>query len=200
MLITGSTGYIGSYTSRMLAATNPKTTVYALSRASADVNKVNHPKMTRFENIVFVEGDCLDTDRLPSDELLAECDSVIHMVGAITDSFDYKRVLQLTKDPERIQRCVQDKLKDPTQLLQTKTVLDAASWVQGLGEVEKSQSLEAQNRDSAKNMAFKFNQICGDQGRVGTFVFLSAEASIVGGQQQRRYADMKLEAEEFLIN
>ena len=49
-------------------------------------------------------------------------------------------------------------------------------------------------------MAFKFNQICDDQGRVGTFVFLSAEASIVGGQQQRKYADMKLEAEEFLIN
>jgi len=92
-LITGSTGYIGSYTSRILAATHPKTTVFALSRASAEVNRTKNPKMAAFENIKFVEGDCLETSRLPSDELLAECDSVIHMVGSITDSFNYKRVL-----------------------------------------------------------------------------------------------------------
>ena len=51
------------------------------------------PKMAAFENIVFVQGDCLSEDSLPQDDLIAECDSVIHMVGSITDSFNYKKVL-----------------------------------------------------------------------------------------------------------
>lgn len=117
VLITGATGYIGSYTSRILAATNPKATVYALSRAPADTNRVKYPKMAAFDNIVFVEGDCLQEDRLPSDDLLAECDSIIHMVGAITDSFNYKKVLQSVRDPSQIQNCVAKSLKDPKSLL-----------------------------------------------------------------------------------
>ena len=50
--------------------------------------------MATFDNIVFVQGDCLDQEKLPSEELLANCDSVIHLVGSITDSFNYKQVLQ----------------------------------------------------------------------------------------------------------
>ena len=93
VLITGATGYIGSYTARIMAATNPKVTVYALSRSSPEANRAKNPKMAAFENIVFVQGDCLSEDSLPQDDLIAECDSVIHMVGSITDSFNYKKVL-----------------------------------------------------------------------------------------------------------
>ena len=67
VLITGATGYIGSYTSRILAATNPTATVYALSRASPEANRAKHPKMAAFDNIVFIEGDCLNEESLPSD-------------------------------------------------------------------------------------------------------------------------------------
>ena len=59
VLFTGATGYIGSYTSRIMAATNPQTTIYALSRQSPEANRAKHPKMAAFENIVFIEGDCL---------------------------------------------------------------------------------------------------------------------------------------------
>lgn len=93
VLVTGATGYIGSYTSRILAATHPKVTVYALSRATPEDSRAKHAKMAAFDNIVFVQGDCLDESKLPADDLLAECDSVIHMVGSITDSFNYKKVL-----------------------------------------------------------------------------------------------------------
>ena len=93
MLITGATGYIGSYTSRILAATHQKTTVYALSRSSPDTSRINHPKMAAFDNIRFLQGNCLHEAQMPTDEVLAECDSVIHMVGAISDAFNYKRVL-----------------------------------------------------------------------------------------------------------
>lgn len=102
VLITGATGYIGSYTSRILAATQPKTTVYALSRASIETSRERSPKMAAFDNIVFVQGDCLDKAKLPSEDLLADCDSVIHLVGSITDSFNYKQVLSTLGNPQKI--------------------------------------------------------------------------------------------------
>ena len=54
VLITGATGYIGSYTSRILAATHPKVSVYAMSRTPAESNRAKHPKMAAFDNIYFV--------------------------------------------------------------------------------------------------------------------------------------------------
>ena len=48
-------------------------------------------------------------------------------------------------------------------------------------------------------MAAKFNAICEERGRTGTFVLLSAEASIISSQQSRRYVDMKREAEQYLM-
>ena len=54
VLVTGATGYIGSYTSRIMAATNPKVIVYALSRGDPAENRVKHAKMAAFDNIVFV--------------------------------------------------------------------------------------------------------------------------------------------------
>ena len=53
-------------------------------------------------------------------------------------------------------------------------------------------------------MARKFDQICEKRDREGTFVFLSAEASIsatvLNDEIARRYADLKREAEDFLIS
>ena len=101
ILITGATGYIGSYTSRILAATHPKATIYALSRGDPETSRTNNPKMAAFDNIQFLQGDCLRDEKLPKDEVLADCDSVIHMVGAISDAFNYKRVLQTFGNPKK---------------------------------------------------------------------------------------------------
>ena len=113
VLITGSTGYIGNYTSRILAATRPNVTVYALSRQTPDVNREKYPAMSRFENIKFIQGDCLDEDSLPI--VLNDCDVVIHMVGAILDSFNYKKVLQNLKFNQEVkspQECILGKIKE----------------------------------------------------------------------------------------
>lgn len=47
-------------------------------------------------------------------------------------------------------------------------------------------------------MATKFNKVCEQRGKIGTFVFLSAEQSIMSSQQSRKYAELKWEAEDFL--
>ena len=41
-------------------------------------------------------------------------------------------------------------------------------------------SLEASNRDSCKVLATKYNEICQERNKLGKFVFMSAEASIIG--------------------
>ena len=92
VLITGSTGYIGSYTSRIMAATQPHVTIYALSRASPEANMEKFPQMSQFSNIEFIQGDCLDADKIPND-ILKESDCVIHMVGSFTDMFNYKKLI-----------------------------------------------------------------------------------------------------------
>ena len=53
------------------------------------------------------------------------------------------------------------------------------NFIKDVTSVDKEQSLESQNRDSAKLMAKKFNQICEDRSKNGTFVFMSAEESIM---------------------
>ena len=67
---------------------------------------------------------------------------------------------------------------------------------------DRTESLEAQNRESTIVLAKEFNRICTEQNRIGRFVFMSAEESIIGQgvPQARKYADMKREAETFLIN
>ena len=41
-------------------------------------------------------------------------------------------------------------------------------------------TLEASNRDSCKVLATKYNEICVQKNKLGKFVFMSAEASIIG--------------------
>ena len=92
VLVTGATGYIGNYTSRIFAATKPHVTLYAMSRQQPSVNIAKHPQMAAFDNIQFIQGDCLTEDKLPKD-IIADCDVVIHMVGSLIDSFNYKKLL-----------------------------------------------------------------------------------------------------------
>jgi nucleoside-diphosphate-sugar epimerase len=59
-------------------------------------------------------------------------------------------------------------------------------------------TLEAQNRDSTTFIAEKFNSYHKENGTRGTFIFLSAEPSILPIPNFEKYAKMKLEAEKFL--
>ena len=69
-------------------------------------------------------------------------------------------------------------------------------------QTQQKDSLEAQNRDSCKTIATKFNDICKEKNKLGRFVFMSAEASIIGdaSPQTRKYVEMKREAETFLLD
>ena len=93
ILVSGATGYIGSYTCKIMAAIHPDCTIYALSRSDPDTNRDKHPGMAAFPNIQFVQGDCLKGDSLPVD-VMRECDSVVHLVGSITDQINYKPILK----------------------------------------------------------------------------------------------------------
>ena len=73
--------------------------------------------MSLFENIKFIQGDCLDEDSLPI--VLNDCDCVIHMVGAILDTFNYKKVLQSLKFNQEVkspQECILGKIKKMQEL------------------------------------------------------------------------------------
>ena len=54
VLITGGTGYIGNYISKILAATHPEITVYSLSRRSVQSQRERDAITSRFSNIEFV--------------------------------------------------------------------------------------------------------------------------------------------------
>jgi nucleoside-diphosphate-sugar epimerase len=53
VLITGGTGFIGSYITKMFAACHPTITVISLSRASVDSQRLQDPYKSKFKNIVF---------------------------------------------------------------------------------------------------------------------------------------------------
>ena len=58
--------------------------------------------MAAFDNIVFVQGDCCDNqDGDESEKVMEECDTVIHMVGSITDAFNYKKVIAALGDTSK---------------------------------------------------------------------------------------------------
>jgi nucleoside-diphosphate-sugar epimerase len=54
ILITGGTGYIGNYITKMLAATRPETLIYSLSRRPVDKAKQRDLGTSRFENVRFI--------------------------------------------------------------------------------------------------------------------------------------------------
>ena len=54
VLIAGSTGYIGNHLTRILAAVQPNTKIYALTRQNPDEAASKHPQTARFRNIEFI--------------------------------------------------------------------------------------------------------------------------------------------------
>ena len=65
-----------------------------MSRKPAADSERTFAETARFNNVKFVQGDCLEPDKYPAE--LEHCDSVIHCVGALTDSFDYKKLLRMS--------------------------------------------------------------------------------------------------------
>lgn len=91
ILITGSTGYIGCYLTKLVAAIHPTAQVFALSLKNPGETAKEFPEIAKFSNVKFVEGNCLRPDSLPNE---MNSDSLIHTVGAITDLFNYRKFLE----------------------------------------------------------------------------------------------------------
>jgi nucleoside-diphosphate-sugar epimerase len=51
VLITGATGYIGSYVTKVLAAMHPELTILALSRSDSKKAAEKAPSLARFKNV-----------------------------------------------------------------------------------------------------------------------------------------------------
>ena len=91
ILITGGTGYIGNYVTKVIAATRPDVIVSTMSRRSIEDQIKKDPQTARFTNVNFIQGDCLKPETYPKD--LHEYDAIIHTVGALMEGIDYKNIL-----------------------------------------------------------------------------------------------------------
>jgi nucleoside-diphosphate-sugar epimerase len=95
IVVTGGSGFIGSYICKILAACHPKIEVVSLSVESSQAQKDRDPFMAKFKNIQFVKADVLDKDSDSLKDVLKDSDAVIHTVGALLDggSLNYKEVI-----------------------------------------------------------------------------------------------------------
>lgn len=93
VLITGGSGYIGNYVTKLLAATRPDIDIYSMSRRPVSAQRALDQQTSKFKNVHFVEGDCLKPETYPM-QVLGECGAVVHTVGALMEGFDYKKVLK----------------------------------------------------------------------------------------------------------
>ena len=69
VLITGATGYIGSYLTKIIAASGANSSsrydCYAMSRKTPEETIKSNRDMARFSNVTFVQGDCLRPGTYP---------------------------------------------------------------------------------------------------------------------------------------
>ena len=65
--------------------------ILAMSRKDPHTSKRNYPEIGKFRNVEFIQADILKTETYPK---LDDVDCVVHSVGAITDMFDYKKILR----------------------------------------------------------------------------------------------------------
>ncbi len=70
VLITGGTGYIGNYVTKIMAATHPEVQIMSMSRRSVESQRERDPYTARFNNVKFIQGDCLKPETLPAPEEL----------------------------------------------------------------------------------------------------------------------------------
>ena len=95
IVVTGGSGFIGSYICKILAACHPKIDVVSLSNESVQSQKDKDPYMAKFKNIQFVQADVLDKESDSLKDVLQDSDGVIHTVGALLDGgpLNYKEVI-----------------------------------------------------------------------------------------------------------
>ena len=99
--------------------------------------------MASFSNIVFVQGDCCQ-EKDESEKVMEECDAVIHMVGSITDAFNYKKVLSVLNDTSKPKDCIAKAMRDPANtLLNPQKAFEALNWMKDVATVTNEQSLES---------------------------------------------------------
>ena len=103
-----------------------------MSRNNAIKTAQLHEDTAKFRNVTFVQGDCLKTESYPSE--IEHIDAIVHTVGSITDMIDYKFFLNNSRA----------------------TISNPALALQHLAPTSYEKSLEAQNRDSCKLIAEKF--------------------------------------------
>lgn len=103
-----------------------------MSRNNATKTAQLHRDTAKHRNVTFVQGDCLRIESYPSE--MEHVDAIIQTVGSITDMIDYKFFLNNS--------CA--------------TISNPALALQHLAPTSYEQSLEAQNRDSCKLIAEKF--------------------------------------------
>ena len=101
-MITGGTGYIGNYVTKILAATNPHVKITSMARSPVDQMKKRDDQTSRFKNVRFHQGDCLKPETYPTD--LGKYDAVIHTVGTLIDGLDYKKYIRGGIDPQKMFR------------------------------------------------------------------------------------------------
>ena len=88
-------------------------------------------------------------DTYPTEKALAECDAVIHTVGALLEGAEYKGLVNSN---------VCEKLKNPQELF--KSVYNTAVTASTGENVPYDETLEAKNRDACKLMAEHYNTAC----------------------------------------
>jgi hypothetical protein len=101
-----------------------------MSRNNAIKTAQMHGDTAKHRNVTFVQGDCLRVESYPSE--IEHVDAIVHTVGAITDLIDYKFFLN------------------------NSCTANPALAMQHLAPASYENSLEAQNRDSCKLIAEKF--------------------------------------------
>ena len=77
ILVTGGSGYVGSFILKSLAAKFPNYTLYSVNR-SGSVRDANIAKLTQLRAL---KGNCLEPSTF--EDVLKECDGVIHSVGTL---------------------------------------------------------------------------------------------------------------------
>lgn len=191
VLVSGGTGYIGSYICKMMAACHPHLEVVCMSIEPVEVQKQMDPYMAKFKNISYVQGNCLyPNDDTNLQDTVQKSDAVIHTVGTLLDGssrFNYK---DLIRDLESGQLC----RRNPVELLQ-EVALEMQKNTTSVKTELYDQSSEGLNRDSCINMATLLAD--SESVKPKPFVFLSAAGTIA--PMFEKYSQMKREAELHLL-
>jgi len=77
ILVTGGSGYVGSFILKRLAANFPSYTLYSVNRSGS----VRDEEVKKLTQLRALKGNCLEPSTF--EDVLKECDGVIHSVGTL---------------------------------------------------------------------------------------------------------------------